>query len=83
MTPVTVAASFLIRRFGSAVTIWNNPGGDGQEVEVHWVGGLVRVHPIPGAMYRVYCARNREDTTLLNLPDVVERLIAQATANTN
>ena len=83
MTPVTVAASFLIRRFGSAVTIRNNPGGDGQEVEVHWVGGLVRVHPIPGAMYRVYCARNREDTTLLNLPDVVERLIAQAIANAN
>lgn len=81
MTPVTVAASYLIRHFGNSVTIQDNPGGKGQAVEVHWAGGLATIHPIPGAMYRVNCALAYEDTTLLNLPGVVERMIATALAN--
>ena len=83
MTPVTVAASYLIRHFGNVVTIQDNPGGRGQAVEVHWDGGLATIHPIPGAMYRVNCALAYEDTTLLNLPGVVERMIATAVSNAN
>lgn len=81
MTPITVAASYLIRHFGSAVTIQNNPGGKGQAVEVHWAGGLATIHPAPRAMYYVNCALAREESTLLNLPGVVERMIATALAN--
>ena len=84
MTPTSVAASYLARFFGQdAVTIQSNPGGRGEAVEVHWAGGLATIHPIPGAMYRVNCALAYEDTTFLNLPGVVERMIATALANTN
>lgn len=82
MTPTSAAASYLARFFGQdAVTIQSNPGGRGEAVEVHWAGGLATIHPIPGAMYRVNCALAYEDTTILNLPGVVERMIAAALAN--
>ena len=84
MTPTSAAASYLARFFGQdAVTIQSNPGGRGEAVEVHWAGGLATIHPIPSAMYRVNCALAYEDTTLLNLPGVVERMIATALANAN
>jgi hypothetical protein len=84
MTLTSAAASYLARFFGQdAVTIQSNPGGRGEAVEVRWNGGLATIHPAPRAMYRVNCALAYEDTTLLSLPDAVERMITRAIANTN
>lgn len=83
MTPITVAASYLIRHFGNAVTIQDNPGGKGQAVEVHWAGGLATIHQVNSAVWRVNCALAHQDVNLLRLPKTVEEMIlaAKATAN--
>lgn len=83
MTPVTVAASYLIRHFGNAVTIQDNPGGRGQAVEVHWAGGLATIHQVNSAVWRVNCALAHQDVNLLRLPKTVEEMILAANARTN
>lgn len=84
MSTTNAAAELLARHYGpEAVITYSLPGVKGESIDVRWAGGLVNIHPIFGAMYRVNCALAHEDSTLLDLPGVVERMIATALANAN
>ena len=84
MSITNAAAAILARHYGpEAVHTYSLPGVKGESVDVQWAGGLVNIHPIFGGMYRVNCALAHEDSTLLDLPAVVERMIATALANAN
>lgn len=82
MSATIAAATYLARYYGpEAVTAYSLPDVEGEAIDVHWAGGLATIHQVNSAVWRVNCALAYEDTTLLNLPGVVERMIATALAN--
>lgn len=84
MSTTTAAATYLARYYGpEAITLYSLPDVEGEAIDVRWNGGLATIHQVNSAVWRVNCALAYEDTTLLSLPDAVERMITRAIANAN